>query len=326
MTPAPAPNADKYSSLLGWLPPDSKLRAWIQASRLIGQLNLLLPLALAQVLAWSITGHFSLATCVWIHLFGFLDGLFISYANDVADAEADSRNTTFDLFSGGSRVIPEGKLTRKALAVGAFIMLAGIVIMTAFMTPSRPLTSVFTLAGIFLMHGYSYPPLRLSYRGHGEALQAIGLGIVLPLLAYYVQSGELTTFPWLVLVPLLLFGYAGNIASALPDSPSDAACDKRTYPVRLGDRRARAHATAYIAAGIALSAVAAALATTTLVHALVAVALIAVPAGLTLVICVRLIPSADPTARALVRRYVVAAASSINLVFCGWIAALFICR
>jgi 1,4-dihydroxy-2-naphthoate octaprenyltransferase len=94
---------------------------------------------------------------------------------------------------------------------------------------------------------YSFPPLRLSYRGGGELLQGLGCGVVLPLVGYYLQAGTLGSFPLAVLFPSFLLAAAGNVTTALPDHPADRAADKRTYPVRLGQLTARRHVLQSIA-------------------------------------------------------------------------------
>jgi 1,4-dihydroxy-2-naphthoate octaprenyltransferase len=43
-----------------------------------------------------------------------------------------------------------------------------------------------------------------------------------------------------------LIFYAGNIITALPDYPADLAGNKRTYPIRLGQRRSRGHILALL--------------------------------------------------------------------------------
>jgi 1,4-dihydroxy-2-naphthoate octaprenyltransferase len=103
----------------------------------------------------------------------------------------------------------------------------------------RPLFLHATAATALLVWAYSFAPLRLSYRGGGELLQAAGVGVVLPLVGYYAQAGELLRFPWPLLLPTIALGGAGNIATALPDAPADARSDKRTLAVWIGERNAR---------------------------------------------------------------------------------------
>ena len=98
------------------------LRSWIQASRPPSQLYIFLPLLAGQsfcvmeghVLDW---GSFAL-----IHLFGLFIQLFIVYANDVGDRDTDVLNRTHTLFSGGSRVLAEKRISLDSLKQAAVLM------------------------------------------------------------------------------------------------------------------------------------------------------------------------------------------------------------
>ena len=89
-----------------------------------------------------------------------------------------------------------------------------------------------------LLWAYSYPPLRLSYRGGGELLQMLGVAGVLPLYGYLAQGGALEAFPWALTAMLLPTHLACAISTALPDEPSDRLGDKRTWAVHVGGERA----------------------------------------------------------------------------------------
>ena len=216
------------------------IRAWVQASRPLAQANIAVPLLFGQALAWNRTGSFDLGWLVLIHVFGVLDQLLIVFANDVADADGDPHNEFPTPFSGGSRVLVEGKLSRTQLAVGASVCATAILGVTVFAAANgRPYAPWFAVAAIGLLWAYSFDPFRWSYRGHGEWLQAFGVGAVLPTIAYYLQVGNLTEFPWWVLFPSILLGYAGNVLTAIPDTPSDRRAGKRTLAVRFGSSMAR---------------------------------------------------------------------------------------
>jgi 1,4-dihydroxy-2-naphthoate octaprenyltransferase len=119
----------------------------------------------------------------------------------------------------------------------------------------RPLLPILALAAVGLMLAYSYPPLALSYRGGGEWLQALGLGVVLPLVGFHAQEPSLAAIPWPALVPPLVLGLAGNVLTSLPDEPADRATGKRTWAVRRGADRSPRDLLALIALAIALGAV-----------------------------------------------------------------------
>jgi 1,4-dihydroxy-2-naphthoate octaprenyltransferase len=217
------------------------LRAWLQASRLPSQSYIALPLLLGQLVAVRLTGRsLDVATLLGVQLFGVLDQLFIVYANDWADQETDRRNRTATLFSGGSRVLVEGRLSPRAIGAAALVCALGLVAVSTALAVTRgvPLLVPLALSALALLWAYSYAPLRLSYRGGGEVLQMVGVSGVLPLYGYLAQGGALGGFPWWLVACLLPTHLACAIATALPDEPSDRESQKLTLPARVGGERA----------------------------------------------------------------------------------------
>lgn len=219
--------------------------SWIQAARPLAHVNIAVPLLLGQVAAWHVTERFSgwwlAASLIW----GAVSHLFIIFANEFADRHADSGRRT--ILSGGSGVIPEGKLGASQLAraaVGAAVLL--LVYSFAVALFGRVWTPLFGLAALLLMWLYSFEPARLSYRGGGELLQGIGMGVGLPSLGYYFQTGSILAPGW-ILAPTTLLGICSNILTALPDVRDDARAKKKTWPVRHGMTSARRFASAGIA-------------------------------------------------------------------------------
>lgn len=221
------------------------MRAWIQAARPLAHINIVVPLLLGHTAAWHDTGRSSWpwlgAALVW----GVLDHLFVIFSNDFADHEADSGRRT--LLSGGSGVIPEGKLSPRQVERAAQV--AAIALLSyscGLMFLGRTWTPFYALAALLLMWLYSFRPVRLSYRGGGELLQGVGVGIGLPSLAYYFQTETVFAPAW-VIWPAALLGVCSNVLTALPDADDDARADKRTWPVRHGMASARRFASAGIA-------------------------------------------------------------------------------
>ena len=205
-----------------------------------------IPLAIGQAHALHTYGAFSWAAFAGALLFGVLYQVYLLYTNDHADEAIDRTNEQHWL-SGGSRVLPEGKLNGDQLLAGARLALAALVstlTMLLAVFKERPWMPVALLLAVALCWGYNRPPLQLSYRGHGEVLQGLGCGVLLPLIGYYLQQGSLAAFSWLALIPLYLVFHAGNIVTALPDYASDKAGNKKTFPVRHGERPARLTAVA----------------------------------------------------------------------------------
>ena len=221
------------------------MKAWLQASRPLAHINIAVPLLLGQVAAWHVTGHFSWLWFGAAMLWGVLDHLFVVFANDFADYEADSGRRT--LLSGGSGVIPEGKLSplqveRAARAAAMLLVLYSC----ALVFVGRNWTPFYGLAALLLMWLYSFMPVRLSYRGGGELLQGIGVGIGLPSIGYYLQGGGVIAPGWIIW-PAALLGVCSNVLTALPDVEDDTRARKKTWPVRHGMQSARRFASAGIA-------------------------------------------------------------------------------
>lgn len=228
--PGPSPNAKGE-------PPGrcgTPWRAWVQAARLPSQMYIFWPLLLGQSLAMR--DDFSWEIVILCHCYGLASQLYIVFANDVADIATDRRNFTFTLFSGGSRVLVDGMLTRRqlgraAILCGVLSALAGVFL---GIRHHNWLPLPLILFGLGLLWAYSYPPLRLSYRGGGEYLQMVGVGLVLPMIGFSAHAGTLAGLPW-TLMPLMLgLSLACAMATALPDEPSDRADGKRTHAVRFG--------------------------------------------------------------------------------------------
>lgn len=214
---------------------------WLRATRPLAHANLAPPILLGQALAHALGTPIDPALFVAAHAFGLADHLAIVFANDYADRAIDAANDTYSLFSGGSRVLPDGLVSPEAMRRASIVAVAALLVVSALaaLAFARPWLIVFALAALGLMWAYSFPPLLLSHGAGGALAQGLGVGAVLPLLGFYAQRGSLEGFPWLVLAPLVMLGCAGNGLTALPDTPSDARFGKRTWPVRRGEARAR---------------------------------------------------------------------------------------
>jgi 1,4-dihydroxy-2-naphthoate octaprenyltransferase len=137
-------------------------------------------------------------------------------------------------------VLVEGQLPARTLGLAALVCAGALLALSVGLAVARgaPLLVPLAVAAVALLWAYSYPPLRLSYRGGGELLQMVGVAGVLPLYGYVAQGGALAGFPW-ALVALLLPTHLGcAIATALPDEPSDRESGKSTLPARVGGERA----------------------------------------------------------------------------------------
>ncbi|MBF0351605.1 MAG: prenyltransferase [SAR324 cluster bacterium] len=208
---------------------------WLKASRLASQSYIFLPLLLGQSIAWSQTGIWDWKVFALVQLFGLFDQFYIVYANDYADYATDRLNQTYTIFSGGSRVLADQDMPPEHLKIAAcvmaFLSLGCGVALGVF--AGRWGTVPLIGGGLLLLWMYSYPPVRLSYRGGGEWLQMLGVGVILPLVGYYAQTGE-WRFPMEWMLVILPTQLACSISTSLPDEPSDQLSGKKTVPVTRG--------------------------------------------------------------------------------------------
>jgi len=282
--------------------------------------NVAVPMILGQVLAYAAHGQWSWRLFFAVQALGVFNQLFIVFANDFADREADAINPSPSPLSGGSRVIQEGKLSPEDLRRGAWLMLGAMVGVAGVLALIYQLwwLPALMLAGAALLWAYSFAPLRLSYRGQGELLQGLGVGVVLPVVGFYVQAGSFDGLPWLGLLPCFLLGYVGNLLTSLPDYPGDRVADKRTYPVRFGQFDARRHALEMLAVAIGFGWL--------VVPGLPWWALglmIAAPLSL-VVLASRLLGTADAGNRGECLQFVMLGAGAVNLAMLAWMIAALI--
>lgn len=213
-----------------------KAAAWLQASRLASQSYIFFPLLLGQACWYAQAGTLDISVMLLVHAYGLCIQLYIVYANDYADRATDCLNRTYNLFSGGSRVLVQGLLSPRELRKGIVVTVLATILVgaTLLIHAARPLALLFIVVSLGLLWLYSYRPVQLSYRGGGELLQMLGVGGVLPLFGYYAQAGTLSGFPVNFLAFILPAQLSCALATALPDLPSDAQSEKKTCAALFG--------------------------------------------------------------------------------------------
>lgn len=237
----------------------SRARAWLRALRPLAQGNLA-PFLLVGALEGRRFGLPVAPMGVALALlWGAADHAVIVLANDLGDEEADRASRGATLISGGSRVLVEGALDRAALTRGlrvALALFAAVTLASAFAAPARAAVLAFAgAAALALLYAYGSGP-RLSYRGGGEWLQALGVGAVLPTVGAAMQPAHPLPLEGVAYVALVTLGLAGNVATSIPDAEDDAAAGKRSPAARYGVRRAFFLALGLDAIAMALVAIA----------------------------------------------------------------------
>jgi 1,4-dihydroxy-2-naphthoate octaprenyltransferase len=157
-------------------------------------------------------------------------------------------------FSGGKRVIVDGFLTRaQTLRIAAVAYATGIAIGVVIATVHEPRVWPLGLAGVACALFYHAPPLRLSYRGWGEAAVAFCYGPLIACGTYLVQHHRVEgpVVPLSILLGILIAAFLW--VNEFTDARADTQAGKRTLVVRLGKAHAsRAFAALALAPFVAL--------------------------------------------------------------------------
>jgi len=223
--------------------------AWYQAGRPPFFVATLIPLGLGAVIAWR-GGKWSFG--VWVIVLGasFLVHLATNLSNDYFDFEsgADDGDSL-----GGSRVLQQGTITVVQLKRAIILLYAVSLLLGLWIIYVSGVWWLFLLMCCSFLSSvfYTAPPLRLGYRGLGEALVGVNMGSIMTVgtaaavAGHYVQGSIALSIPVAFLVAAILY------FQSLPDMESDAAIGKRTLAVKLGRDRALWGLRAIVAAAFA---------------------------------------------------------------------------
>ncbi|KON82002.1 prenyltransferase [Azoarcus sp. PA01] len=170
-------------------------------------------------------------------LFALLAHAGANVLNDYHDAVSgtDAANSErIYPFTGGSRFIQNGVLTRRETAAFGYALFALVIPAGLWLALGAGGGLVaLGFAGLVLGWAYSAPPLQLASRGAGEfAVAACWLLVVVG--ADFVQRGAFAWTPVAAGVSFALLVANLLYINQFPDRAADAAAGKRTLVVRLG--------------------------------------------------------------------------------------------
>jgi 1,4-dihydroxy-2-naphthoate polyprenyltransferase len=164
------------------------------------------------------------------------------FLNDWFDFESDRQNRNSGPFSGGSRVLVDGRIERPALRRGITGALLGTALLIAALAAAAPPGQLGAVAVTYsllalLALAYTVPPLKLSHRGLGELDVVLTHSAGVLLAGYVLQGGGLgDSLPWLLALPLGIAILPSILLAGCPDRRADDAAGKRTLVVKLGLR------------------------------------------------------------------------------------------
>jgi 1,4-dihydroxy-2-naphthoate octaprenyltransferase len=194
----------------------------------------IIPVALGGAIA-AYDGRFAWGWWLLCLLAAVAAHLGINVINDVADADSgsDAANVNPTPFSGGSRVIQYGLVSRRTMAftAGGLYAVAAVIGLVLALTRSTDLFWLGAL-GLVLGYGYTAKPFRFVHHGLGEPVVALGFG---PLMAAGTYLAVTRSFSWEAAYASLPVGILCALilyVNQIPDRPADAATGKRTLIVR----------------------------------------------------------------------------------------------
>ncbi len=141
-------------------------------------------------------------------------------------------------FTGGSRFIQNGVLTRNETRNLGVLLMASVMLAGLWLMSRNPQLFYIGLAGLLIGWAYSAPPLRLNSRGLGEFCIVAGF-LAITVGSDFVQRGSFASAPfaaglcYALLVANLLY------INQFPDRTADIVAGKLHWVARLEIRQAR---------------------------------------------------------------------------------------
>lgn len=196
-----------------------------------------LHLVIITLLFYALGSLLAMAGGYLFNMGGFLLGLGIataailsmSYSNNYYDAEADQYNKPTP-FSGGSKGLLEDKHTYillKPIALffmGLSIILAVLFIIVFYFSIEF---LILVIAGNLIAWYYSAPPLKFSYRGLGEVVTVVTVGLMLPGLGYFILAKNIDLLFILFMIPIMFYVMMFILYAEIPDFESDRKGNKK---------------------------------------------------------------------------------------------------
>ncbi len=181
---------------------------------------------------------FGLALAVMV-LAHAASNVYNDVGDDVIGADAGNSNRIYP-YTGGSRFIPTGLMSRRQMTRLAIGLAAAALLLGALLAVLRgPGVIWLGCLGLGLGLLYSLPGVQLSARGLGEATVAIGFGALPVLGTVWLQTGFVDPDALLLCLPVSAWAAAILIINEVPDLEADRRAHKRTLVVRWGVGGAR---------------------------------------------------------------------------------------
>ncbi len=187
---------------------------------------------------------------------GYLALFFVELStiltNEYYDYGTDRLNKNAGPFTGGTRMLVEGKLGFHEVKAGILVALLLVVGSSSMLIRINQDVSPFSilfllLIGVFLGLGYTAPPFKFSYRGLGEITVGLTHSPYVILCGYIFQGGSWQSpLPWLICIPLFFATLGAITLAGIPDRLADQEVSKRVLAVIFGPRGAAILASFFV--------------------------------------------------------------------------------
>ncbi|KAL7747496.1 hypothetical protein RI367_007088 [Sorochytrium milnesiophthora] len=170
--------------------------------------------------------------------------LMTHYCGEYFDLAADRLNDTPTKWTGGSRVLVDGRLPPWSALVTALVLTTSAIVQ--LWCAAWQSTTVYRVAALIIALSWAYatPPVKLHYRSFGELTVATVLTTLVPLFGYYTQRSMMQSQASIphefvaVIAILSLQQWARMTVMNIPDVVGDLKANKVTFAARVGVRRA----------------------------------------------------------------------------------------
>lgn len=236
-------NLKKYSS---------KFYAWLKIARIQFYPMTFIAYGLGSACAFITFHRFNVSIFLLGYIALFLIELCAILANEYYDYDTDRINKNFSIFTGGSRILVEGRLGFKEIKIGitailCLIVVSGYLLIKIGRYASLAIILFLLLAGIFMGLGYTVQPMKFCYRGLGEIVVAITHSPYVIMCGFIFQTGAWRDpLPWLLSIPLFFAVLAAITLSHIPDLLADKEVSKKTIAVIFGPAFAAIMAMCFI--------------------------------------------------------------------------------
>lgn len=209
---------------------------WLVALKLTRWPTWLTSAGLGQAIGVAVDGRVSWMGLVLGTVFVVLFAACVALLNDWCDQSIDGLQRRLFPEATVARPIPDRMLEPLSVlyaGVGCGFAAIGFAVI-AELALDRPGLVVGALVALALFGAYSFPPIRLNYRGGGEVLVMVGIGFGLPWWQAYCQSGAAKPGGLVLLPAFALLALAEAIGSGLAHESSDRLGGKTTFVTEYG--------------------------------------------------------------------------------------------